>query len=47
MKKSYIYPKTEVLNLSGTLIMLGASGDLHSDTSTQEGPQSGNRVKLF
>jgi hypothetical protein len=43
MKKSYIYPRTEVLSLSGSMIMLGASGDLHTYTPG-EGPQSGNRT---
>ena len=42
MKKQYIYPQTEVLTLAGTLIMLGASGDIHSgSSSTQTGSQSG------
>ena len=40
MKKQYIYPQTEVLTLAGTLIMLGASGDIHS--GTQEGDQTQN-----
>ena len=45
MKKSYIYPHTEVFTISGTAVMLGASGDLHGNTG--EGPQSGNRVRPF
>ena len=32
MKKSYIYPHTEVFTISGTAVMLGASGDMHSKT---------------
>ena len=45
-KKSYIYPHTEVFTISGTAVMLGASGDLHSNT-IGDGPQSGNRVRPF
>ena len=51
MRKQYINPQTEVLTLAGVsnlLTNLGASGDVHSGTSTtQTGPQSGNRVKVF
>ena len=46
MKKTYIYPHTEVFTISGTAVMLGASGDIHSG-NTGEGPQSGNRVRPF
>ena len=46
MKKSYIYPHTEVITISGTAVMLGASGDVHTG-SIGEGPQSGNRVRPF
>ena len=41
MKKSYIYPHTEVFTISGTAVMLGASGDIHSNT-IEEGSQSEN-----
>lgn len=40
MKKSYIYPRTEVSSLSGSMIMLGASGDVHS--GTEESSQTEN-----
>ena len=46
MKKSYIYPHTEVFTISGTAVMLGASGDTHN-IGTSESPQSGNRVRPF
>ena len=42
MRKQYIYPQTEVLTLSGTTVMLGASGDIHSGTT--ESSQTGNRM---
>jgi len=46
-KKHYIYPKTESVTLTGALIMLGASGDIHSNTG--QGTQSENHApkKLF
>ena len=43
MKKQYIYPQTEVLTLSGTTVMLGASGDIHNNGTT-ESSQTGNRM---
>ena len=42
-KKSYIHPQIEVLSLSGTAVMLGASGDIHSGNIT-EGDQTQNRA---
>ena len=41
MKKSYIYPHTEVFTISGTAVMLGASGDIHTG-NTGEGSQELN-----
>ncbi len=42
MKKQYIHPQIEVITLSGTAVMLGASGDIHSNTTG--GDQTQNRV---
>lgn len=42
MKKQYINPSTEVLILAGTSIMLGASGDIHSNT--EQGDQTQNHA---
>jgi hypothetical protein len=44
MRKQYIIPQIEVLTLSGTAVMLGASGDLHA-TNPGEQSQSGNRIR--
>ena len=45
-KKSYIYPHTEVITISGPAVMLGASGDIHSgNTSTNS--QTINRMPVF
>lgn len=41
-KKQYINPQIEVLSLSGTAVMLGASGDIHSNTTG--GDQTQNRA---
>ena len=43
MKKQYINPQIEVLSLSGTAVMLGASGDIHSGNIT-DGDQTQNRA---
>lgn len=43
MRKQYIIPQTEVLTLSGTSVMLGASGDIHTGNTggIQTGSQGG------
>ena len=45
MKKQYINPQTEVLTLAGTLIMLGASGDIHGGTGTGDQTQNFTRKR--
>ena len=44
-KKSYINPQIEVLSLSGTAVMLGASGDIHSNTTG--GDQTQNSATMW
>jgi hypothetical protein len=44
MKKSYIYPHTEVFTISGTAVMLGASGDMHTKPTIPTTDQGENRA---